>query len=48
MNQRTLYIVIGVLALAVIVLGIGWYNAAQQPSGIDINLGNGGVSIKTN
>lgn len=46
MSVRTLYILIGVLAIAVVVLGIGWYNEANKSASIDINVGNGGLSIK--
>ena len=48
MNQNVLYAIIGVLALAVIVLGWGWYNEAHKPASVDINFGDTGLSIKTN
>jgi hypothetical protein len=47
MSRNTLYTIIGILTLAVIVLGYGWYNEASKTSGVDINLGDGGMSITT-
>ena len=47
MTQRTLYIVIGVLVVAVLVLAYGWYNEANTKR-VDINIGNGGLTIQSN
>jgi hypothetical protein len=48
MSQNALYAIIGALVLAVIVLGWGWYNEANKAPGVDINLGNNGISIQSN
>jgi len=48
MNRNVLYIVIGVLAVVVLVLGYQYYQERQKPSGIDIKVGEGGISIETN
>ena len=45
MNRNLLYLVVGVLAVATAVLGYQYYKANQQPSGVNINIGESGVSI---
>ena len=45
MNQRVLYAAIAVLALAVVVLGWAWYQEANKPAAVSINLPNGNISI---
>jgi len=45
MSQRALYVVIAMLAIAVIVIGIAWYNEANKPKGVNVDFGNGSVSI---
>ncbi|MCC2099111.1 MAG: hypothetical protein KDJ29_19635 [Hyphomicrobiales bacterium] len=45
MNRNTLYGIIGVLAVAIIVIGYMYYQERQK-SGIQIELGKNGVSIE--
>jgi RsiW-degrading membrane proteinase PrsW (M82 family) len=47
MNRNALYLVIGVLAVALVVVGYLFYQERQKTSGIDINIGDGGISIET-
>lgn len=47
MNRNGLYLLIGVLAIAIAVLGYYFYQEQQKTSGIDINVGESGVSIDT-
>jgi hypothetical protein len=47
MNQNVLYLVIGALVVIAVVVGYLLYQERQQTTGIDINVGNGGVSIQT-
>ena len=47
MERNRLYMVIGALAIALVVIG-GWlYQERQKTSGIDINVGRGGITIQT-
>ncbi len=46
MNRNTLYLVIGLLAAGVVVLGYLYYQ--QSRSGIDIRIGERGISIEGN
>ncbi|HEY8596210.1 MAG TPA: hypothetical protein VIL84_13290 [Devosiaceae bacterium] len=46
-RDQMLYAVIGVLALAVVVLGVLYIQERQNNSSIDVKLGNGGISIQT-
>jgi RsiW-degrading membrane proteinase PrsW (M82 family) len=48
MNRNVLYAVIGALAVAVLVLGYMYYQEQQKPSGVEIRIGEGGVSIESN
>ena len=45
MSQRVLYVVIAVLAVVVIVLGYAWYQEANKPAAVSIDLPNGNISI---
>lgn len=45
MSQRALYAVIAILAIAVIVLGIAWYQESTKPAAISVDLPNGNISI---
>jgi RsiW-degrading membrane proteinase PrsW (M82 family) len=45
-RTNTLYLVIGALALAVAVLGYQLYQDRQEPKGVHIDLGPGGLSIQ--
>jgi hypothetical protein len=46
-NRNVLYLLIGVLAIAVGVLGYNLYEARKQPEGVQINVGPGGVKIQS-
>ena len=45
-NKNVLYLIIGVLLVAVSVLGFNLYQAKQQPEGLQINVGPDGVKIR--
>jgi hypothetical protein len=45
-NKNVLYLIIGVLFVAVGVLSYNLYQAKQQPEGLQINVGPGGVKIQ--
>lgn len=45
-NRNVLYLVIGVLIVAVGVLGYNLYKAKQEPEGLQINVGPDGLKIK--
>jgi RsiW-degrading membrane proteinase PrsW (M82 family) len=45
-NKNVLYLIIGVLAVAVAVLVFNLYQAKQQPDGLQINVGPDGVKIR--
>ncbi len=45
-NSRISFVA-GVLAMAVIGLSIWLYQERQRPSGIDITIGKGGVSVES-
>ncbi len=47
MNRNVLYSIIGVLVVALVVVGYLFYQERQKTSGIDINIGDGGISIET-
>ena len=47
MNRNVTYLVIGALVVAVAVVGYLLYQERQQTSGIDINVGESGISIET-
>jgi len=48
MNRSGLYLVIGALAVVVIGLGIYVYQEESKPSGVEIQIGEGGVSVEEN
>ena len=45
-NRNLLYLVIGVLAVAVAVLGYNLYQAKKEPEGLQINVGPNGLKIQ--
>ena len=47
MNRNVAYLVIGALVVAVAVVGYMLYQE-RQTTGIDINVGESGISIETN
>lgn len=46
MNRNTLYIVIAVLAVGVAIVGFQLYQERQKTSGVEIKLGENGISIQ--
>ncbi len=46
MNRNVLYLVIAVLAVASAVFGYQLYQERQKTTGIEINIGKGGISIE--
>jgi predicted negative regulator of RcsB-dependent stress response len=46
-NRNVLYLVIGVLIVAVGVLGYNLYQAKKQPDGLQINVGPDGLKIQS-
>ena len=46
MNRNVLYLVIGALAVAVVVIGYMLYE--EQQSGIEIEIGENGISVEGN
>ncbi len=47
MNRNGIYLIIGVLVVALGVVGYLYYQERQQTTGVDISVGNGGISIET-
>ena len=45
-NRNTLYLIVGALAVAVVVLGYQLYQERKEPQGVQINVGPGGISIE--
>jgi hypothetical protein len=45
-RDRILFLILGALAVAVVVLGYQLYQERQQRTGIDINIGEKGISIE--
>lgn len=46
MNRNTLYLVIGVLAIAAVVFGYLLYQERQKTTGIEINVDKSGITIE--
>jgi hypothetical protein len=46
-NRNVLYLIIGVLVVAVGVLGYNLYQTKKQPDGLQINLGPNGLKIQS-
>ncbi len=46
MNHNKLYLVVGALAVATVVLGYLFYQERQNTTGIEINVGKSGISIE--
>ncbi|HKU05541.1 MAG TPA: hypothetical protein VJR30_05695 [Bradyrhizobium sp.] len=45
-NKNVLYLIIGVLVVAVAVLGFNLYQARKQPEGLQIHVGPDGLKIQ--
>jgi hypothetical protein len=48
MNQNYLYLIIGLLAAAVIAMGIYIFNENSKPEGIELRIGKDGISVQEN
>jgi hypothetical protein len=46
MSRNNLYLIIGVLAVAVIALGIYVYREESKPSGVELRIDESGISIE--
>ncbi len=46
MNRSVLYLVIGTLCVAVVVLGYQFYHERQKTTGAEISIGDRGFSIE--
>jgi hypothetical protein len=46
MNRNVLYVVIGALAVATAIFGYQLYQERQKTTGIQIDVGKGGISIE--
>jgi hypothetical protein len=46
-RDNVLYLVISVLVVAVVALGYQLYEAKKDPKGIQLNIGERGISIET-
>jgi predicted negative regulator of RcsB-dependent stress response len=46
MNRNTLYLIIGILAVVAAVVGYQLYKERQKTTGIEINIGERGISIE--
>ncbi|HTS41485.1 MAG TPA: hypothetical protein VMH84_13210 [Xanthobacteraceae bacterium] len=46
MNRNTLIVIIGALVVVVAVLGYMLYDVKKEPTGVQINVGPGGVKIE--
>ncbi len=47
-QNNTLYLIIGGLVVAIIVLGVYLYREETKPAGIEIRLDQNGVSVQEN
>jgi hypothetical protein len=45
-NRNVLYLIIGVLVIAVAALGYNLYQAKKEPEGLQINVGPNGLKIQ--
>jgi hypothetical protein len=48
MNRNSLFLVIGALAAVAVVLGYQFYQSRQKTTGVEINIGERGISIEKN
>jgi RsiW-degrading membrane proteinase PrsW (M82 family) len=46
MNRNVLYLIIGALAVATAVLGYRFYQERHKTAGIEINIGERGISVE--
>lgn len=45
-NRNVLYLIVGALVIVVAVLGYNLYQDRKEPKGVQINLGERGISIE--
>ena len=45
MNRNVVYLIIGVLAVCTVALSIQLYEERQEPNGIEIKIGENGISV---
>jgi RsiW-degrading membrane proteinase PrsW (M82 family) len=48
MKQNTLYLLLGALLVVVIGLGIYVYREETKPQGVELKIGEGGISLEGN
>ncbi|TWG55084.1 MULTISPECIES: hypothetical protein [unclassified Aminobacter] len=48
MKQNHLYLVVGALAVAVVALGIYVFREESKPDGIELRVGESGISVERN
>jgi hypothetical protein len=48
MNRNGLYAALGALVVIVIVMGVYIYDREQEPKGVELRIGENGVSVKEN
>lgn len=46
MNCNSLYLIIGALVVVTVVIGYQLYQERQKTTGVEINIGKGGISIE--
>jgi predicted negative regulator of RcsB-dependent stress response len=46
MSRNILYLIIGALAAAAVILGYQFYQSRQKTTGVEINIGERGISIE--
>jgi hypothetical protein len=46
MNRNVLSLAVGALAVCVVILGYKVYQDNRQPKGVQINIGQGGISVE--
>ena len=46
MNRNVLYLIIGVLLVATTVIAVQLYRERQEPTGVEISIGERGISIQ--
>jgi hypothetical protein len=47
-NRNALYMIIGGLVVLVVVLGVYAYDKETRPEGVELKIGEGGISIQEN
>lgn len=45
-NRNALYLIVGALCVAVVVLGYKVYEDQRQPKGVQLNIGPSGISVE--